>query len=276
MVAGTLLMLVWQENRRPLRRATESKLRRQVRNFTIGALSAAAVVLAESPLIQPLAGHVESRHWGLLGTIHLPLWMEIAIALVLMDYTFYIWHVLMHRVPLLWRFHAVHHVDLDLDASTAVRFHFGELLISIPWRAAQVVLIGLTPLTFSVWQVLFAVSVLFHHSNVRIPIQWERVINRLIVTPRMHGIHHSIVAEETNANWSSGLTIWDRLHGTLRLNVPQEEVIVGVPAFRDPESVTLPKALALPLQPPRDFWRLPDGRIPAPHLGLVPPFYLLP
>ena len=276
MVAGTLLILVWQENRRPLRRATESKLRRQVRNFAIVGLGAAAVLFGESPLIQPLAEYVESRRWGLLGAIRLPPWVETAVALVLMDYTFYLWHVLMHRVPLLWRFHAVHHVDLDLDASTAVRFHFGELLVSIPWRAAQVVLIGLTPLTFSVWQVFFAVSVLFHHSNVRIPIQWERMINRLIVTPRMHGIHHSIVAEETNANWSSGLTIWDRLHGTLRLNVPQEEVIVGVPAFRDAESVTLPKALALPLQPPRDFWRLPDGRIPAPHLGFVPPYYLLP
>src|SRR5207244_11897822 len=100
--------------------------------------------------------------------------------------------------------------------------------------------------------------------------------NRRTVAPRRTAIDQSTWAEETNANWSSGLTIWDRLHGTLRLNVPQDEVIVGVPAFRDPQSVTLPKALALPLQPPRDFWRLPDGRIPAPHLGLVPPNYLLP
>src|SRR2546425_452900 len=115
MVAGTLLILVWQENRRPLRRATESKLRRQVRNFAIAGLGAAAVLFAESPLIQPLAGYVESSRWGLLGAIRLPPWVETAVALVLMDYTFYLWHVLMHRVPLLWRFHAVHHVDLGLD-----------------------------------------------------------------------------------------------------------------------------------------------------------------
>src|SRR5215472_7193970 len=143
---GTLLLLRWIEYRRPLRRSVEPKLRREARNVSVAGVSAIALVLAERPIVMPLAALVEKEHWCLVRQFGFPLWLEIAVALVLMDYSFYIWHILMHRVPLLWRFHLVHHVDLDLDASTALRFHFTEMLASIPWRAGQVLLIGLTPL----------------------------------------------------------------------------------------------------------------------------------
>src|SRR5690242_1412756 len=147
--AGTLILLRWIECRRPLRRSVEPKLRREARNVSVAGVSAIALVLAERPIVMPMAAMVEKWNWGLVRQFGLPLWLEIAAALLLMDYTFYVWHVLMHRVPLLWRFHLVHHVDLDLDASTALRFHFTEMLASIPWRAGQVALIGLTSLTFS-------------------------------------------------------------------------------------------------------------------------------
>src|SRR5207249_6219037 len=171
-----------------------------------------------------------------------------------MDYTLYGWHVLTHRVPFLWRFHVVHHVDLDLDASTALRFHFAEIVISIGWRIAQVVLIGVPPLALSAWQTATLVSIMFHHSNARLPIALERRLNRLIVTPRMHGIHHSTVREETDSNWSSGLTLWDKLHGTLRLNVPQHEVRIGVPAYGEPSRVALRQLLLMPFAPSPPPW----------------------
>jgi len=142
------------------------------------------------------------------------------LAVLLLDYSLYVWHVLTHRVPLLWRFHLVHHVDLDMDASTALRFHLGELLLSVPWRAAQIGLIGVSWRVYAIWQALLMLSILFHHSNFRLPLRVEGYLNRLIVTPRMHGIHHSIASDEVNSNWSSGLSFWDRLHGTLRLDVP--------------------------------------------------------
>jgi sterol desaturase/sphingolipid hydroxylase (fatty acid hydroxylase superfamily) len=269
---GFLLVLAWLERRRPLRRSVEPKLRREARNLSVAGVSAVAMLLAERPIVMPLAGVVEDRGWGLLRQFSLPFWLETAAALVLMDYTFYIWHVLMHRVPLLWRFHLVHHVDLDLDASTALRFHFTEMLASIPWRAGQVALIGLTPLTFSVWQCVFLLAILFHHSNVELPIIWERWLNKLIVTPRMHGIHHSVVERETNSNWSSGLTVWDWLHGTLRLNVPQPEVTIGVPAFQEPKAVTLPRVLVLPFEHLPPSWEL----APEPHPSEAPQTLLLP
>ena len=204
-------------------------------------------------------------------TLGLPAWLETCAAVLLLDYTLYLWHILVHKVPFLWRFHQPHHVDLDLDASTALRFHFGEMVLSVPWRAAQILLIGSSPLSLSVWQTATLMEVIFHHSNLELDPETERRLCRWIVTPRMHGIHHSMVPEETNSNWSSGLALWDRLRGTLRLNAPQHDVTVGVPAYRHPRDVTLPKVLGMPFGKQRDSWTLPgDGR-PArkPHAELV-------
>jgi len=260
LVIGTFVLLVWLERRRPLRKRTEPVLPHSARNFVLAALGALATVLIEAPLIQPLARLVEERHWGLTGMFQLQGVVAALAALVLMDYTFYWWHVLLHRVPGLWRFHAVHHVDLDLDASTALRFHFGEILLSVPWRAAQVLIIGLSPWMFSLWQVWFALCVMFHHSNVRLPLRGEWLLNRLLVTPRMHAVHHSRVEAETNSNWSSGLTCWDWLHGTLRINVPQEKIEIGLPAFPDAQAVGLPAILAMPFGAQPDTWRSPEQR----------------
>ncbi len=263
LVGGAFAGLVWLERRRPLRqRRVEPKLRRDARNLAVAAAGAVTVRLVETPVVMPLARLVDRRRWGLLKRVNLPTWLELPLSIALMDYTLYLWHILTHKVPFLWRFHLPHHVDLDMDASTAIRFHFGELALSVPWRAAQVVLIGVSPRALSAWQTFTLVEILFHHSNVELPVEVERWLCRLVVTPRLHGIHHSIVREETNSNWSSGLTIWDWLHGTLRLDVPQSEIIIGVPAYREPEDVTLSNVLVMPFGEQRDSWRLPGEPIP--------------
>jgi sterol desaturase/sphingolipid hydroxylase (fatty acid hydroxylase superfamily) len=272
---GIFGVLLWREYRRPLRRAVEAKPRRVARNLVIAAVSAAALQIAERPLIMPLTAIVTRRRWGILQQMSLPAWVETSLAVLLLDYTLYVWHVLTHRVAGLWRFHLVHHIDLDLDASTAFRFHCAELVLSVGWRAGQVLLLGVSPRALSVWQTALLVSILFHHSNVRLPIATERWLNRLIVTPRMHGIHHSLVREETDANWSSGLTLWDWLHGTLRLNVPQQAITIGVPAYRKPDDVTLGKTLLLPFGHERSTWRLPNGAQPRRFPSPVPPTQLL-
>jgi sterol desaturase/sphingolipid hydroxylase (fatty acid hydroxylase superfamily) len=246
LVAGAFGALVWLERRRPLRRATEPQSVRDARNLAVAAAAGLAVALTEKPFAERLTALVERRRVGLLKLARLPRPLETALAVVLLDYTLYLWHVLTHRVPFLWRFHVVHHADLDLSATTALRFHFAEMAAGVPFRAAQILLIGVTPRAFSVWQTFLFVSILFHHSNTRLPIRAERKINYLFVTPRMHGIHHSVVPAETDSNWSSGLTVWDWLHGTLRLDVPQDGITIGVPAYRAPAEVTLGRMLALP------------------------------
>lgn len=269
--------LLWLlERRKPLRQEVEPKLTRTGRNLAIAGLAAVSLRLIEQPLIKPLTALVETRRWGLLKRVTFPTWLEVTLAVILMDYTLYLWHVLMHRLPLLWRFHLPHHVDLDLDASTALRFHAGELAIATGWRAGQVALIGISPLSLSVWQTFLMVSVLFHHSNIRLPIAVERKLKCVFVTPRMHGIHHSIVKEETNSNWSSGLTIWDWLHGTLRLSVPQNKITIGVPAYREPKDVELQNVLKLPFVEQRQTWLLPGAGQPARVNAPVPVSELLP
>jgi sterol desaturase/sphingolipid hydroxylase (fatty acid hydroxylase superfamily) len=238
--------LVWLERRRPLRRSVESKLERNARNLAVAGLAAVALRFAERPVVERLSALVERRGIGLLKQVGLPRALEATLAVVLLDYTLYVWHALTHRVPWLWRFHLVHHADLDLDASTALRFHFGELVFSVAWRAAQVILIGVSPQSYAAWQRLLFVSILFHHSNVRLPVEAERRLSLFVVTPRMHGIHHSTVRAERDANWSSGLTLWDRLHGTLRLNVAQGEIEIGVPLYRAAGELGLAGILKLP------------------------------
>lgn len=264
-VLGSLAALVVVETRRPLRREIEPKLRRDLRNLAVAALSAVTLRVLERPVVEPLSQMVERRRFGLLQWARPPRWLEIPLAAALLDYTLYVWHVLTHRVPFLWRLHAVHHADLDLSASTALRFHFAEMVVSVPWRAAQVALLGIGPRALSVWQTCLFASILFHHSNLRLPFWLERRLVHVIVTPRMHGIHHSILEEETNSNWSSGLTIWDLLHGTLRLNVPQDHITIGLPACRNPAEVTLPRILTMPFRR-----QSPRFLLPAAHARVKP------
>ncbi len=255
---GAFGLLIWIENRRPLRRSVESKSVRNFRNMAVAGAASGALYFVEKPVTDRLMKLVEEHNFGLLKIFKLPRRLELLLAIVLLDYTLYVWHVLTHKVPFLWRFHLVHHIDLDLDASTAVRFHFGELVISVVWRAAQIVIIGVSPAAFKIWQALLFPSVFFHHSNIELPAELEKNLSRLIATPRLHGIHHSAVRAETDSNWSSGLTVWDWLHGTLRTNVPQSEIVIGVPAFQNPEDVALTKILRLPFETQRPNWQLTD------------------
>ena len=243
---GATVALWLLEHRRPLRRRVESRLHHQARNAAVAAAGAVAVRVVEQPLVDLVTRRVEAHAWGLLPRLGLPPPLERLAALRLLDYTLYLWHVLVHRVPWLWRFHAVHHVDLDLDASTAIRFHFGELAISTPWRVAQVAAIGVRPQTLQLWQRLTLASILFHHSDVRLPLRFEALLAALVVTPRLHGIHHSKRGDEMASNWSSGLTIWDRLHRTFRDDVPQAAMTIGVEGFDEPSQVALPRLLIMP------------------------------
>jgi sterol desaturase/sphingolipid hydroxylase (fatty acid hydroxylase superfamily) len=260
---GAFGALVWLERRRPLRRSVERANVRDARNLAVAALGGAALRFVERPVAESLARRVERERLGLLKLARLPAPLETALAAALMDYTLYAWHYLTHRVPFLWRCHVVHHADLGLTTSTALRFHFAELLLGVPWRAAQVRLIGVGPRALSIWQTLLFLSVMFHHSNLRLPAGFERRLSRFVVTPRLHGIHHSAVRGETDSNWSSGLTVWDRLHGTLRRDVPQDAITVGVPAYRAAREVTLGRVIEMPFVEQRPTWQLPGAAEPA-------------
>jgi sterol desaturase/sphingolipid hydroxylase (fatty acid hydroxylase superfamily) len=246
------------ERIRPLRRQKEPGPARVARNLTIGLLAGATTAATEFPLIAPVQRLAERRRWGLLRQLRMPRALRVVLGFLLLDYTLYLWHWMNHRSPWLWRFHAVHHVDLDLDTTTGLRFHVGELAMAAGFRALQVLLLGVDRETLGLWQQTLVLSVVFHHSNLELPIEIESQLNAVLVTPRMHGIHHSTRADETDSNFSSLLSWWDRVHRSLRLDVPQSAVTIGVAGFSRPEEVTLERSLTLPfredprLLPPAD------------------------
>ena len=253
-----LLLLQW---RFPLRRQHFSMLRRLVRNFVFSIPGFAILRLAMLPIPLAVAVWAQDRHLGLLNYVALPTWAGVIATFLLLDYAYWWWHWVNHMVPLFWRFHNVHHTDLDLDISTAARFHFGEMIFSIGFLSIAVVSFGIAPALLLTFFITFEAATMFHHSNWRLPIKLERILNMIIVTPRMHGIHHSIVQRETNSNWGTIFCWWDKLHRTLRRDIAQDEIAMGVAAYRDEHELTLGKLFALPFGKQRE-WRLPNGEKP--------------
>ncbi|HYR29574.1 MAG TPA: sterol desaturase family protein [Thermoanaerobaculia bacterium] len=265
---GTLAYFEW---RAPLRRLVEPKLRRTARNLTLSVFSLLVGIGMEAVLVIPVARFVETHQLGLLHLFVAEPWLEIALAVLLLDYTLWWWHWASHRVPFLWRFHLVHHVDRDLDASTALRFHFGEHFFSFFYRSAQIVVFGASLEAVWLWQLILFVSILFHHSNVRLPARAEAALVRLVVTPRMHGIHHSDRRGESFTNYSSLLAVWDYLHRTICLALPQDAVTIGVPAYETDRDVTIGRIMAIPFRRQRDDWQgQTGGRAPVPSSTLAP------
>ena len=243
---GLAVGLVALERVRPLRRRTIQPVPRTAHNVAMGLGCALVIGAVEEPLVRHIARNNAARRRGLACLLPHPVRTLGAIAI--MDYTFFLWHIATHKVPLLWRFHRIHHLDPDLDASTAVRFHPADMLISLPWRLLQVWASGADPRGAWLWRQFFNASILFHHSNLRLPQEWNQRLSWLLTTPEMHGIHHSRNETERNSNWSSGIGLWDRLHGTFRKQPPQSEIVIGLDAPALSEASSVPQNLVAPFR----------------------------
>ncbi len=157
-----------------------------------------------------------------------PAWVRFAIGLLLFDLWMYVWHRLNHQVPFLRRFHAVHHSDRELDATSAVRFHTGEILLSGMARLLIMPVLGISLPMLLVYELVLLPVILFHHSNVRVGSAIDSVLRPVIVTPWMHWVHHSVLRDETNSNYGSVLSVWDRLFGSFRLRPSPSEIELGL------------------------------------------------
>lgn len=261
-LAGSVfLLLLWLQWRYPLRYQHFSSIGRVATNLLFALPAFAVLRLALIPIPLFVASWAAQRHIGLLHWLTLSPVIAAFLGIMIFDYAYYWWHIATHNLPLLWRFHNVHHTDLNMDVSTATRFHFCELLLSVAFRVAVVMLVGITPWALLIFEVLFECAGQFHHSNWCLPEGVEWVLNLVIVTPRMHGIHHSIVLDETNSNWGTIFSWWDKLHRTLRRDIAQADIIIGVPAYRDEKELTIGQLFLLPFRPQR-AWRLPDDETP--------------
>lgn len=255
LVLFVLLLLL--EYRWPLRRPVQKPSGRLVVNALVSLPMVLTMRLMLLPLMIMGSTFASQNDLGLLNLAPLPVWLHAVAGFIFLDYLLYIWHVLSHKVKFFWRFHNVHHTDLDLSTTTAIRFHFGEMFLSGIFRAAGVISIGVSPTVVLVYEFAFQAWVAFQHSNWRLPFWLERMLIIFFVTPRMHGIHHSDIQAETNSNFSNLLNVWDRIHGTMRLNVPQETITIGVPAYGDERELTAGELLAMPFTRQRDYWQSP-------------------
>jgi sterol desaturase/sphingolipid hydroxylase (fatty acid hydroxylase superfamily) len=259
LVAAGFLVLFLAERGAPLRARSSAFVLRLAVNLGLSALAFSVSAAMVRPALGHAMGWSARQRFGLAYLVDLPAPVRAALVFALLDLAFYYWHRLNHEVPVLWRFHNVHHCDPDLDVTTSFRFHFGEVALSTVFRVVQVTVIGASLPVYAVYEAAFQLNTLFHHSNVRLPIRLERRLNRVLVTPRMHGIHHSQVRDETNSNYSVVLPWWDLLHRTLRLNIPQARIVIGVPGYSRPEDHRFWRLLTLPFRRQRDYWTRQDG-----------------
>src|SRR6185295_17226800 len=190
-VGAAALLLLGAERLFPLRPLRSSWLPELAVNLMVSALAFGVSAVLVRPAVVRAMGWSQRRAVGLVYFLDLPPLARGVLVFLLLDLAFYYWHRLNHEWPALWRLHNVHHCDPGLGASTSFRFHFGEVALSAVFRVVQVTVIGASFSAFAVYETAFQLNTVFHHSNVRLPIRLERWINRVLVTPRMHGIHHS-------------------------------------------------------------------------------------
>ena len=247
-LAALFVFLFLAENRFELRKRVQQKKKRTMINNLVSIPSFVLLRFLLLPVMVWLALQNESLHIGLNYLYKLPVWLEASIAFLITDFTNFLWHILNHKLPVLWRFHIVHHTDPDLDVTTAIRFHYGELIGSVIFRGGFVFLSGAGPMLVLIYEIVFEAATQFHHSNLKLPVKVERTINTIFVTPRMHGIHHSIVKNETDSNYAVIFSFWDRICKTIQLQVEQNAVITGVPSYRNAQELTAGFLLAMPFK----------------------------
>ena len=244
-LVSIFVILFLLESKFQLRKRVQNKWKRIVINLIVSIPAFALLRLLFLPVMMWIAEENQSWQIGLNY-----LWYAIVInsilSFLLLDYSNYLWHILLHKLPFMWRFHLVHHSDLDLDITTAFRFHFGEMIGSVFFRGAAIILIGASPIMVLIYEIAFEAASQFHHSNIKLPFKFEKILNFLIVTPRMHGIHHSMIKRETDSNFSIIFSFWDRIHKTVRLNIHQNEIVTGVPSYADEKELTIGNLLKLP------------------------------
>ncbi len=185
--------------------------------------------------------------FGVLNTVSLPPWIGLPVTVAALDAVSYGWHRANHRIAVLWRFHRVHHSDPSFTVSTGLRFHPGELLLSLPIRLAAVALLGAPAVAVVVFEIVFTIANLFEHGNIDLPIVLERRLARGLVTPALHRRHHGRRSVELNSNFGTIFTVWDRLLGTYGESSSATRFEIGLPSGEP--VVTLLRALALPLAP---------------------------
>lgn len=210
-----------------------NRLKHAGRNITIALFNNVVIALIFSGIMAMVTAWNQNQKIGLLHLLDFPLSIETGIAILLFDGWMYLWHRANHEILFLWRFHRMHHSDREVDVTSATRFHIGELILSSILRLGVILLLGLELWQLVLYEVLLLPVIQFHHSNVNLPEKWDQLLRAIIVSPNMHRVHHSRIQFETDSNYSSVFSFWDRLARTFRRRDDVEAIEFGLIEFDD-------------------------------------------
>lgn len=250
LVIGFAIVLFILEQIKPLRNKTRSLPHRIIVNISMAALTYAAAI----SFVKPTINYFMGKEFGLLTFLDAGSPLQYILGFLLLDLSFYYWHRLNHKLDFLWRFHNCHHLDPDMDVSTAFRFHFAEVGLSSAFRGLQIAIISPALPVLIAYELVFQLGTFFHHANIKLPRPLESILMFFMVTPRIHGIHHSNYKNETDSNYSVVLNWWDRIHGSFRNDISEDEITIGVPGYADDGDNNLLNLIASPFKAQKDYW----------------------
>ena len=247
---GMLCAIAVWEVVAPRRRREIPRLLRWSNNLAVVAVNTIIVRLTFPVLAVGVALMGEQRGWGLLNALDLPGWLGFGLSILALDIAIYLQHVMFHAVPALWRLHRMHHADLEFDLTTGLRFHPGEILLSMVVKLAVVAALGPPAAAVLVFEVLLNATAMFNHGNIGIPQAVDRALRWIVVTPDMHRVHHSVRPAETNSNFGFNLPWWDRLFGTYRAQPAAGHLAmtIGIDRFRTRRDLWIDRMLIQPFR----------------------------
>jgi sterol desaturase/sphingolipid hydroxylase (fatty acid hydroxylase superfamily) len=223
------------------------RIRHAARNIAIALLNALFLSLVAAGITIKVAEATSANQIGLMFLIDLPLSVRIVFGLLVLDFWMYWWHRLNHVVPLLWRFHRMHHSDPQVDVTSASRFHIGEIMLSTTLRVGLIPVIGVPLEAIAVYDLVQMPVISFHHANIGLRPALDRVLNYLVVSPFMHKVHHSCKKTETDSNFSSVFSVWDRLFGTYVQSADPREIKFGILGFEVEERQSIVGMIKTPM-----------------------------
>ncbi len=245
---GSFSVLALWEWLKPRRQLTTHKFKRWANNFSLIISSTLLVRLVIPTAVVGVAYLTQKNGWGFANHFEINFWLKFIVTFVLLDLIIYFQHLFFHVLPILWRFHRVHHSDRDCDVTTGVRFHPFEIVLSVVIKMAVIIILGAPVLAVIIFEIVLNFMSMFTHSNIRINKKFENILRWFITTPEMHRIHHSTLENETNSNFTFFISLWDRIFGTY-LESPRDghtKMVLGLDRFTDPKFLNLYGLLALP------------------------------
>ena len=249
---GVLAAMALWEVAAPRRRREIPRVIRWTNNLALVVVDTIILRLSFPIIAVGLAVMAEDRGWGLFNNIDAPFWVAVVVSMLLLDLAIYLQHVMFHAIPGLWRLHRMHHADLDFDATTGLRFHPVEILISMGIKLAVVAALGPPAIAVLLFEVILNATALFNHANIDLPRPVDRVLRLFVVTPDMRRVHHSIDPRETNSNYGFNMPWWDRLLGTYIAQPAKghKGMEIGIEQFRTRRDLWLDRMLIQPLRGP--------------------------